>query len=224
MQNKSLSIAKLQTAAFDWDNTLAYSREALVFAINKILPQYNLPQWDEVKQKRNRRLSFRDNFPLIFGDNAEEAYEKYRLIYKENVERLIYAPPKAKEVLEFLKNNDIKIVIVSNKDRQLFDFEQHFLYSADLFDKVVCGHEAVQDKPSAEQLRYAVKGYVSKISENNVWMIGDSPMDSECALAAGAKAIRIGEPIWGTADTTENTNILFFKNFEMFYNVLTEQN
>ena len=179
MQNKSLSITELQTAAFDWDNTLAYSREALVFAINKILPQYNLPQWDEVKQKRNRRLSFRDNFPLV---------------------------------------------IVSNKDRQLFDFEQHFLYSADLFDKVVCGHEAVQDKPSAEQLRYAVKGYVSKISENNVWMIGDSPMDSECALAAGAKAIRIGEPIWGTADTTENTNILFFKNFEMFYNVLTEQN
>ena len=74
MQNKSLSINELQTAAFDWDNTLAYSREALVFAINKILPQYNLPQWDEVKQKRNRRLSFRDNFPLIFGDNAEEAY------------------------------------------------------------------------------------------------------------------------------------------------------
>ena len=51
MQNKSLSITELQTAAFDWDNTLAYSREALVFAINKILPQYNLPQWDEVKQK-----------------------------------------------------------------------------------------------------------------------------------------------------------------------------
>ena len=46
MQNQGVSIDKLQVAAFDWDNTLAYSREALVYSINHILPLYNLPDWD----------------------------------------------------------------------------------------------------------------------------------------------------------------------------------
>ena len=82
MQNRSLSIKDLRVAAFDWDNTLAYIREALVFSINKVLPLYGLPCWDIVKTLRDRNLSFRDNFPRIFGDKAHEAYEKYRIIYK----------------------------------------------------------------------------------------------------------------------------------------------
>lgn len=223
MQNK-LSIKNLQVAAFDWDNTLANSRGTLVFAINKILPLYNLPQWDIIQKKRNRRLSFKDNFPLIFGDKAEEAYEKYTLIYKENVKNMISAPSKAKEVLDFLKNNGIKIVIVSNKDRELFEFEKSFLYDSALFDRVVCGHEALKDKPDAEQLRFGVRGYVTKISSETVWMIGDSPMDSECALAAGARAIRIGKPIWGGENDDTDKNILFMNDFIQLYHEIMEQN
>ena len=90
MQNRSLSIKDLRVAAFDWDNTLAYSREALVFSINKVLPLYGLPCWDIVKTLRDRNLSFRDNFPRIFGDKAHEAYEKYRIIYKENAKQYYY--------------------------------------------------------------------------------------------------------------------------------------
>ena len=223
MQNK-LSIKNLQAAAFDWDNTLANSRETLVFAINKILPQYNLPQWETVQAKRNRCLSFKDNFPLIFGNKAEEAYKKYSLIYKENVKNMISAPDKAKEVLEFLKNNGIKIVIVSNKDRELFEFEKSFLYDSALFDRVVCGHEAAKDKPDAAQLEFAVRGYVERITPETVWMTGDSPMDSECALAAGARAIRIGKPIWSGENDDKDKDILFMKDFCQLYKELTEQN
>lgn len=224
MQHQDLSIKGLRIAAFDWDNTLAYSRDALVFAINKILPQYNLPEWDIVKSKRNRNLSFRDNFPLIFGDKAEEAYEKYRLIYKENVKNLISAPDKAREVLRFLKKHGVKIAIVSNKDRLLFEFERPFLYAENLFDVIVCGHEAKHDKPDGEQLKFAVCHLIDKITPETVWMIGDSPMDSECALSANAKAIRIGQPIWGTADDECGQNITFIKDFSAFYRILTEQN
>ena len=223
MQYQDLSLKKLQVAAFDWDNTLAYSREALVFAINKVLPQYNLPEWDIIQHKRNRRLSFRDNFPLIFGDKADEAYEKYRIIYKENVKNLISAPPKAREVLQFLKERGVKIAIVSNKDRLLFEFERPFLYDENLFDIIVCGHEAKQDKPNGEQLKFAVCKLIDRITPESVWMIGDSPMDSECALSAHAKAIRIGEPIWDTADNACSNNITFIKDFAAFYDILTEQ-
>lgn len=223
MQNQGVSIDKLQVAAFDWDNTLAYSREALVYSINQILPLYNLPEWETVKQLRNRNLSFRDNFPRIFGSKADEAYEKYRVVYKNNAERFLKKPDKAQDVLELLKQRGVKIVIVSNKDRMLFDFELPFLYDIALFDKVVCGHEAQKDKPYPEQLEFAVKNFVQKINADKVWMIGDSPMDSMCALSAGAKAIRIGKPIWGADDDDKNSDILFIDDFKMFWQMLKEQ-
>lgn len=224
MQNQGVSIDKLQVAAFDWDNTLACSREALVYSINQILPLYNLPDWDVVKQQRNRNLSFRDNFPRIFGVQAEEAYERYRIVYKNNAKRFLKRPDKAQDVLLLLKQHKVKIAIVSNKDRELFDFEMPFLYDSSLFDAVVCGHEAQKDKPYPEQLEFAVKGLINEINSDKVWMVGDSPMDSMCALSAGAKAIRIGKPIWGADDNDKNSDILFIDDFKMFWQMLKEQN
>lgn len=224
MQDKSLSTKGLKIAAFDWDNTLAGSREALVYSINQVLPQYGLPDWEVVKNKRDRSLSFKDNFPLIFGKDAEEAYAKYSSIYKKNVRRLIKLPKGTLDVLQFLKRKKVKIVIVSNKDRELFEFESPFLYNEKIFTRIVCGHEAQRDKPYPEQLEFATLGLVDEITPQKVWMIGDSPMDSKCALAAGAKAIRIGRPIWGTADDEESADIIYVDDFQQLYNLLLEQN
>ena len=73
-----LDISKLRAVLFDWDNTLAESRSSLVIAVNRVLKEYHLPEWEISKQKRDTNLSFKDNFPRIFGDKAHEAYERYR--------------------------------------------------------------------------------------------------------------------------------------------------
>src|SRR5574344_1022425 len=138
MQNTSLSLEKLKVVAFDWDNTLAFTRNALVCTVNQILRQYGLPDWDEVKKKRNPNLSFRDNFPIIFGDRADEAYEKYRACYKQNIAKLISVPEKAKETVQFLRSKGVKTVIVSNKDRLLLEYELPLVYYFELFNDIVC--------------------------------------------------------------------------------------
>lgn len=222
MENKILTADGLKVAAFDWDNTLACSRQALVHTVNLVLPEYGLPLWDEVKAKRDRNLSFRDNFPLIFGKHAEDAYEKYRRLYKQSVRELISKPEHAEETLLFLRGRGVKIVIVSNKDRELLEYELPFLYDRSLFDEIVCGHEAPADKPRKEQLEYAVKSFCGKITPQTVWMVGDSPMDSRCALSAGARAIRIGEPIWEVAEDRQNSEIVFADSFLQLYELLTE--
>lgn len=218
-----MSIKQLKVVAFDWDNTLAMTRDALVFSINKVLPEYGLGDWEIVKNLRDRSLSFRDNFPRIFGNNADEAYEKYKVIYKSNYKKYVKKAEKTDEVLRFFSDNGIKCIIVSNKDRELLEYELPFLFEKKVFSKIVCGHEAIKDKPFLEQLIYAVNNFVDVISEDNVWMIGDSPMDSECALSAGAKAIRIGCPIWGIDKEKNQENITFFDNFNLFYNALMEK-
>ena len=41
---------------------------------------------------------------------------------------------------------------------------------------------------------------------------GDSKQDSDCALAANARAIRIGRPIWGIEDN-ETPGITYINDF-----------
>ena len=89
-----LDISKLQYVLFDWDNTLAESRSSLTTAVNQVLAAYGLPEWEISKQKRNKDLSFKDNFPYVFGaDKAQKAYEEYREIYKKIVPSKISSFP-----------------------------------------------------------------------------------------------------------------------------------
>ncbi len=220
-----LNIKDLKVVVFDWDNTLAESRTALVYSVNQVLKEYGLNDWEIEKQKRDNNLSFKDNFVNIFGVNADSAYEKYRKIYLENIGKLITTFPKTHDVLNFFKNNGISLMIMSNKERVLLEYELPLLFNPSLFDNVVCGHEAQKDKPYAEHLLWTVKNIIlpENITSKNVWVIGDSPQDSQCAKNAGAKAIRIGSSIWGDEDEN-NDKVYFFDSFVDFYDCLLLSN
>ena len=222
MQYSDLDIGRVKVVAFDWDNTLAFSRENLQKSVNEILEEYGLPSWDKVCIKRNPRLSFADNFPLIFGAFAEEAYRDYCNVYVQNIPQYSKTQVKARETVMLLREKGIKTVIVTNKTRNLLEAELDFLYGKDLFDNIVCGHEAARDKPYPEQLEFAVRPFVEQITSQTVWMIGDSLLDSDCALSAGACAIRIGEPIWKDKEG-KNSRVIYFSDFMSFYEELKGQ-
>ena len=217
-----LDLHRLRFALFDWDNTLAESRSSLVSAVDKVLAEYHLPPWSQVQHQRDRNLSFKDNFPNIFGAKADEAYAKYRQIYLNIVDSKISAFPSAAKVLEFLKMQGVKLIIVTNKERCLLEHELPLLYDASLFSNIVCGHEAPADKPSGEQIRYALKDYLSaaQITPHNTWMIGDSPQDSTAAHNAGALAIRVHSPIWDEAAPALADDIISFPKFSDFLSAL----
>ena len=223
MQSQTLNVEKLRVAAFDWDNTLSLNRDVLVKSIDKVLVEYGLPKWEIVKDKRNPDLSFRDNFPLIFGDNFVAAYEKYCAYYRELAPNQVKAPVGAIDLLNLLRDKNVKVVVVTNKDRRLLEFELPFLYQPELFDNIVCGHEAPKDKPAPQQLEFAVQKFTTNITSESVWMVGDSAMDSKCALAAGAKAVRIGNPIWGDAEKQDG-RIIRFTDFSSLLQSVKEQN
>ncbi len=224
MRNQNLNLQALKVAAFDWDNTLALDRAVLEDSIDEVLQANRMPKWQNIKTKRDKNLSFRDNFKVLFGQQAEELYEAYKEVYKRKVVNEIKRPQFAAETLDFLRDKGVQIVLITNKDRALLDFELPLLYESSLFAKIVCGHEAPQDKPNKAQLLFGVSGLIEDINTDNVWMIGDSPMDSLCALSAGAKAIRIGKPIWEDDMVSDNRDIVFFTDFAEFYKALRENN
>lgn len=223
MHHQKLRMNKLKVVIFDWDNTLAETRTPLIYAVNKVLAEYKMPEWKEVKKLRDNNLSFRDNFPRIFGDKATEAYEKYTRIYLDNVANLISTYEGTHDVLALLKKSNIILAIMSNKDRRLLEFEMPMLFEPQIFDKVVCGHEAKRDKPYPEHALYTLKGYLAteEISPETVWIVGDSPQDSVCACAVNALPIRVGHPIWGEEEELAD-DILHYDNFCDFYDDLRE--
>lgn len=216
-----LNLSDLKIVIFDWDNTLAQSRPALLFSINLVLAEYGLPGFDFFASKRDPELSFKQNFPLMFGPKAQEIYDRYREIYKANVKELISAFPGTHNVLEFFHRRGIKLMIMTNKERCLLEYELPLLYDASLFEKIVCGQEAPRDKPFGDQALYALEGYLQpeEITADKVWIIGDSTQDSDCALAVGALPIRIGQPIWGN-DSPHRTDIHYFSDFVSFFDCL----
>ena len=222
---QKLDISKLEYVLFDWDNTLVESRTPLLFAMKQVLEEKNLPSWESLKEVRDNNISFKANFKNFFKERAEEVYARYAEIYLQNVERLIGTFPKVLEVLEWFKNNGITLIIMSNKDRKLLDFELPLLFPPEYFKRVVCGCEAPRDKPHKEHVLFALEGLLepAEINRQNVWVVGDSPQDSAAALAAGALPIRIGTKIWNDCEKYEES-VIYFKDFADFYECLKEQN
>jgi phosphoglycolate phosphatase len=223
---QSLDISTLKAVVFDWDNTLAESRSSLVLAVNQVLSSYGLPDWEISSKKRNSDLSFRDNFKNIFGAKADEAYKKYTAVYLQNVASHITAFPRTLETIRFFRQHHIAVMIMTNKDRRLLEYELPLLFDPKLFDNIVCGHEAKQDKPYREHLFKTLYSVLSpeEITPETVWVIGDSPQDSRCAQSAGARAIRIGDSIWKEEENTLSKDILFFDSFCSFYDALRHAN
>ena len=223
MRYPKLRADKLKIVIFDWDNTLAETRTPLIYAVNRVLKEYGLPEWKEVNKLSDNNMSFRDNFPRIFGEKADEAYRKYADIYLANVAGLISTFAGTHEVLDWLKKRGILLAIMSNKDRRLLEFELPLLFRPEIFDRIVCGHEALQDKPYPAHALYTLDGLIEKdgISPETVWIVGDSPQDSICACTVNALPIRIGSPIWGDEEEYAE-NILHYDTFSDFYRDLQE--
>ena len=217
-----LNTEKLKVVVFDWDGTLVESRTPRLWAVNQIMKEYGLPDWESTRHLQNRTLSFMDNFPNVFGDKAEEAYEKYSLLYKQNVQRMIKVFDGVRETLKLLKEKNIKIAIMSNKQRALLEYENPMLFQDDTFDKIVCGHEAKRDKPFKEHALLALDGLIDfqNINPQTVWIVGDSILDNMCAIATNTLPVRI----LGKAphpdmikNPQDNEKVIYFKSFNDFY-------
>lgn len=57
-----LDAGRLKAAVFDWDGTLAETRTPRLWAVNRIMAKYGLPDWESTREKQNKLLSFMDNF------------------------------------------------------------------------------------------------------------------------------------------------------------------
>jgi phosphoglycolate phosphatase len=185
-------IRRPRAIIFDWDNTLVDSWATIHEALNFLMRAMEKPEWSIVETRERVRLSLRESFPLHFGERWEEAREiyldRFRAIHLERLSPL----PGREAMLRRLAGEEIFLGIVSNKTGQLLRREVAWLGWSELFGRIVGAGDAPADKPAPDPVHLALAPSGVPAGED-VWFVGDTAVDMECAQNSGCIAVLLGD-------------------------------
>jgi phosphoglycolate phosphatase len=179
---------------FDWDNTLVDTWPVIHQALNATLAFMGHEPWTLERVMQDVKHSMRDSFPALFGDKWEIASERYQLEYRAIHMEAIRALPDAEHTLKQLAATDVFVAIVSNKRGPSLRKEIEKLEWQAYFKAHVGAQDAERDKPHAAPAHMALETSPVK-SGSEIWFVGDTGVDLECAKNIGAVPILYGDHV-----------------------------
>jgi phosphoglycolate phosphatase len=176
---------------FDWDNTLVDSWGTIHEALNFLMEAMALPLWTLEETREKVRLSLREAFPVLFGDRWEEArqiyLDRFRAIHLERLTAL----PGREEMLRALTADGHYLAVVSNKTGAVLRAEADHIGWSAFFGSIVGAGDCHADKPHGAPVELALRP--SGVAPGpDVWFVGDTAVDMECAIACGCVPVLIG--------------------------------
>lgn len=189
------TLSRPRAILFDWDNTLADSWPIIHQALHATFVAMGHKPWPVEDIKNGRQgihRSLRESFPEIFGDRWEEAKEIYHNHFLACHLEEIGMLEGAEDILDALSKTDIYTAIVSNKTGEYLREEVEYLGWTQYFNKVVGATDAAKDKPHPDPVHLALEGSGIEAGED-VWLIGDSETDLECAINTNCIPIFFGD-------------------------------
>jgi phosphoglycolate phosphatase len=191
-QSFPFSLTSLPVAVlFDWDNTLVDTWKGIFSALNATLLKFGLKPWAEDFAVAHIQRSGRESFPQLFGDRAKEAQHFFYNLVEEESLRCLNPMPESEALLKVLAQKQIPMGIVSNKTGSFLRTEVAHLKWDNYFETLVGAGDAPRDKPAADPIFLALEN-LNLPASREVWMVGDAPVDWDCAIAAGCQPIAIG--------------------------------
>ncbi|MDD3614926.1 MAG: HAD family hydrolase [Lachnospiraceae bacterium] len=201
---------QINTVIFDLDGTLLDTLEDLHDGVNTVLKRYHYPErtLDEIRTfvgNGIRVLMKKALPPEVDEEEFEEIFASFKEYYTAHCQIKTKAYPQIMELLEKLKDKQIKMAIVSNKnDAAVKNLNE--IYFKKYIDTAIGQKEGIRKKPAPDSVFEAIRQLDS--STETTLYVGDSEVD--CATAKNAE-IPCAIVAWGfrTREELEGENYQF---------------
>lgn len=184
---------------FDLDGTLVDSIKAINHTINLTLSKYNLGPIDE----ENCKVFVGDGYKKLVeralihcGDcdlkNYEDALLTYTDYFKIHCMYKVKAYDGIKDLLNYLKNNNIKISVLSNKPHERTIENVEGIFGSEYFDYILGERDNIKRKPSPDGAIIITKKL--NVLPKDCLYIGDTNTDMKTGIGANMDTIGV---TWG---------------------------
>ena len=175
---------------WDWDNTLADTKKAVLEGIKDVARHFNLPDITEADLKNVMTAHRGEFWQRSFGDDLMRGINYYIAAYPK-YSHLVALFDSTLQTLGYIKERQIPQIILSNKAHQNLIKEVEESGVASYFVRIVGSDEIRGGKPALKFARYALNG----IDYDEIILIGDGLSDMLMAEALGAISICIGDNV-----------------------------
>ncbi len=165
---------------FDWDGTLVKDDDTFDMfhkTMRDLKLGYNI---DESMLVEYRYYPMKDSLRLLFGDEAQRFEEKYL----ENMRNAKAVEPiqmdGAVDMLNYFKENNVQMFIVSNKRYPSLRLEVESLGWEEYFCAIIGASDTQRGKPWRDPVDLALSA-IQNPDQKLKWFIGDSIVDVRCA-------------------------------------------
>lgn len=216
---------------FDWHATLVDTLDAMYRAVDDTLPElFDLGLMTRMvspeesrsiddkklveyvrsshklhpKIRADRKISRTDIFEVLFGadeDAKRVAHATFNKHYRKHYGDVRPFEPHVEEVLVGLRELDLRVGVITNRDREFFveelakvggtGWQRHF-------DTSVCGDDTARRKPHPDQVILAARNLGAEPTPE-VWYVGDSTTDTIAAKVAGITSVFFNGAQWDEA-------------------------
>lgn len=180
----------MQAVIFDFDGTLANTLPICYYAFQNVFKVYD-----------NKELSS-EEIKAMFGPsetgiikenlinlNKKEAIELYYEKYLENHSNLVEHNVEIDEMLSHIRDNGIKLGIVTGKARRSLEISLKALQMDNYFDVIITGDDVIKPKPHPEGVIKALS--LLGVENNEAVFIGDSDADIQAGKEANVHTVGV---------------------------------
>jgi phosphoglycolate phosphatase len=173
----------LKAIIFDFDFTLADSSKGVYQCINYALKKLSYPAFSIKETNKTIGLSLEDTFENLTGSKELELKNQFKKLFIECADKKMakntYIYRTVPKTIKMLKENNIKLGIVSTKFRyRINDILKRYKINK-YFDLIIGGEDVTNNKPNPEGINKFIK--ILELKKDECVLIGDSLIDAETA-------------------------------------------
>lgn len=178
---------------FDFDYTLGDATAGIVLCANYALEQMNFTQCATEDIRKTVGLTLPETFEQLTKTSDPLLGGRFAKLFKEEADRVMLSNTKlfsdTVQTLNSLKNNGMRIGIVTTKFHYRIDEILRKFNIEQLIDIVIGGEDVQKAKPDPEGLLHAIEEL--RLSKEDVVYIGDSIVDARTAYNANVDFIAV---------------------------------